>query len=101
MGWGTGFNTEIYLNRQSYDNSLQVEDKLKDIQAEIGLIEKRLIALIAMTHTPAEDENTCDVASFIIVEFEDLMQWYRDLIIQMYNLGLYLDYLTNEEEEKI
>ena len=97
MGWGTTFNTYIYLNRQIYENGIQVDDKLKDIQGEINFIEKKLIALIAGTHTPEDSEIPGDIATSIVIDLDETMEWYRDLIIQRYNLQLYLEHLQNTE----
>ena len=102
MGWGTEFKAYIYLNRQAYNSPEEVDEKLINIQDDIDYIEKKLIALIAMTHTPTENETAGDVTTSIISDFDEMMGWYRELIIQKYNLRMYRDYLSNIEplEEK-
>jgi uncharacterized protein YlzI (FlbEa/FlbD family) len=43
MGWGTTFKADIYLNRQSYQNKLQVEAAIDEQEEEIENCTKQLL----------------------------------------------------------
>lgn len=117
MGWGTEFkkklsiniekwkvyfNTYIYLNRQLYNNKQEVIDQLKEVDSDIN----ENIALIKMyaISTP-KDINNIEVGENCIYNvnnsIDSVIEMLTEDIINRYKLQLYLEYLEDNNIEKI
>ena len=94
MGWGTDFNTNIYLNRQVFISKLEVDDKISELTQKIE-DNKSLLKMYASS-TPSgiipEDWND-DPIGWINTQINSICDSIEENTIQMYNLKLYSEYL--------
>lgn len=90
MGWGTDFTTNIYLSRQIFKSSFQLEDKIKEIEKEISEIKSKILMYASSNIKdilPEEWNN--EPIHFIQVNVTEDLDLLEEKIIELYNLMLY------------
>lgn len=100
MSWGTIFNADIFLSRQSYDSIASIQDMIKELDEDIEWKEKRLALLAASTPKDVVDEG-CDALGWVASEVHQITEEYNDSLIERFKLSLYLDYLDGDENKLI
>ena len=107
MGWGTDFNTNIYLNRQVFISKLEVDDKISELTQKIE-DNKSLLKMYASS-TPndiiPEDWND-DPIGWINTQINSIYDSIEEDVVTRYKLNLYSEYLEENpivynKEEKI
>jgi len=96
MAWGIDFETNIFLSRQEYKNTFQVEDAIKECQEELDINKTQIQMLGAATPkdiTPIDQEPLYWINSEITNAFERI----EEQCIKIYQLSLYLEYLQEQE----
>lgn len=104
MGWGIDFTADIYLNKQSYSNKHEVEDKIKEINEDIQIAKEHLFLLVGGSTSLVSDEFKNDKAIYLHSQVSDILNELENCIVQRKLLYLYLDYLennkTNDKEKR-
>jgi hypothetical protein len=108
MGFGTAFTTEIYLNRQLFENRYQLDERVKELEGYIESSKRELTALavstpkdiIAEKDDSGYPQNPFDEVLRRTSEiFEFMEENYRDLN-KLYQYQQYLDENPNVNMEK-
>lgn len=94
MGWGTSFKADIYLNRQNYDNKLQVESAIEEQQEEIENCTKQLLMYAMAVPSdiiPADwkEDAVMFVKSKVSEVIEMMLEAHRTLVDLQYYLEVY------------
>jgi len=102
MGWGTLFNTEIYLSREMYSSQFEVEEKLAEIDKHLNV----LISSIKMfaTASPSEiipEDWKDEPVNWLNNKIDELIDSYDELMIQQFRLTLYLEHIKENPENKM
>ena len=103
MSWGTDFKLNVFLSHQIYQNKLDVEDKIKELEDDVNVATASLKMYISSSpkdivpNEMIDDEN--GRIDWLIEQTSYYFDTIRENTIQIYQLGLYLQYL--EECESI
>jgi len=102
MGWGTSFNTDIYLSRMTFTDVNDVNDKIYENRKYI----KDLLSQIKMfgSANPKDiipEDWKEEPMRWISNEIDSLMEQILDYENENLRLGLYADYLLFDEKENI
>jgi len=109
MGYGTAFTTEIYLNRQIFQNRYELDEKIKEIEGFIESSKRELTALAVSTPKDVMAEKDSDgyvenPIDQILRRTAEIFEWmednYRDLN-RLYQFQQYLDENPELDMEKI
>ncbi len=102
MAWGTDFTTDIYLSRETYTSRQEVINKIEELTDSInGYKTKLKMYASANLNDILPDEWNEDPISWLDVQLNDLFELYDEDTIKQYRLGLYLDYLKENNIEHI
>ena len=97
MSWGIDFKADIFLSRQSYDNKLQVDDRIRELNEDIKELESEIKMYASATPKDIITEETDSVISSINRNLDDVLERYNEYLLDMYRLQLYLEYLNDHE----
>ena len=98
MGWGIEFKTDVYLSRQSYASKHEVLDRIDEINTDINEMDTRLYMYAASTpRDVVVGQDVEDAVSWTHVTLQPLLEEYKEQIYNRTLLGLYVDYLTENE----
>lgn len=109
MGYGTAFTTEIYLNRQIFQNRYELDEKVKEIEGFIESSKRELTALAVSTPKDVMAEKDSDgyvenPIDQILRRTAEIFEWmednYRDLN-RLYQYQQYLDENPEVDMEKL
>lgn len=109
MGYGTAFTTEIYLNRQIFQNRYELDEKIKEIEGFIESSKRELTALAVSTPKDVMAEKDSDgyvenPIDQILRRTAEIFEWmednYRDLN-RLYQFQQYLDENPEVDMEKL
>jgi hypothetical protein len=103
MGYGTAFTTEIYLNRQTFQNRYELDEKVKDIEGYIEYAKQQLTALAVSTPKDViaeKDEmgypqNPIDE---VLRKTRETLEWMEDNYSDLNRLYQYQQYLDENPE---
>ena len=102
MGWGTDFTAEIYLNRQVFHSSYELDDKIDELENEINDIKGRLL-MYASTNVKdiIPDEWKDEPITFIHLRVNEELALLQEKCVELYRLFLYKetnpDYTKNKD----
>lgn len=99
MGWGIDFTANIYLNKQSYSNKHDVEDKIEDLNEDIQRAKEHLFLLVGGGTSLVSEEFKDDKTIYLHSQVTEILNEMEDCIVQRKLLYLYLDYLENDDKE--
>lgn len=99
MGWGIGFTAYIYLNKQSYSNKQEVEDRIEELNEDIQRNKEHLFLLVGGGVSLVSEEFKDDKVIYLHTQVTDILNEMEDCIVQRKLLYLYLDYLENDDKE--
>lgn len=99
MGWGIDFTANIYLNKQSYSNKHEVEDKIEDLNEDIQRAKEYLFLLVGGGTSLVSEEFKDDKTIYLHSQVTEILNGMEDCIVQRKLLYLYLDYLENDDKE--
>jgi len=96
MSWGTYCKAELYFSRETYTNKYQVEEELEDIRNDKKRIENQISMLCAGNAKDLLNCKDCenypmDAVDVLATKLNDLKEWYKELVINEYRLGLLLE----------
>lgn len=92
MGWGTTFNTDIYLSRQMFTNEYQIEEKIKDNEEIINGLKQKLMMYASCNPSEIVPEDWSDSAiDFLQMKFKEIFEELEDFQLENYKLSLYLE----------
>lgn len=102
MGWGTDFTVDIYLSRQIFNSSFELEDKIKEIEKEINDIKSRILMYGSSNVKDIlpedwNDEPISFIHNSVSTEFESL----DEKTIELYKLNLYKETNPNFDKKQI
>lgn len=98
MGWGTDFNTNIFLNRIVINNDYELDDLIRETEYDIDEIKTRLNMYVASNPkdiTP--DEWKEESLRFLHTNVTELIDELQEKTVLQYNLGLYKQYLEDKK----
>ena len=102
MGWGTTFNTEIYLNRMIFQQKWEIEEKIQQNEKWISdCITKLKMLAIANVKDIIDPEWKEESVTWVNNQVNDLMGMIEDTSYENYKLNLYLDYINEEYNGEI
>ena len=99
MGWGTTFEAEVYLSRQVFSNRSEVEFRLEEIEDSMNWCKQNIAMLVAVT--PKDYSNEENPLFEMKTELNESLEYLEDLVVERTRLGLYLEYLEENNIEKI
>lgn len=97
MGWGTDFTASIYLNRETYNNIWEVEQKIEELEEDLNIINKTLISTSSMTPIKEDEDSMFDLARELIRNIDEILEWYKETAVRIYKLNLYLEKLKDNQ----
>tara|TARA_Y100000389_G_scaffold39845_1_gene34330 strand:- start:958 stop:1299 length:342 start_codon:yes stop_codon:yes gene_type:complete len=106
MGYGTTFTTEIYLNRQVFQNRYELDEKIKEIEGYIESAKQELTALAVSTPKDViaeKDEfgypqNPIDE---ILRKTRETLQWMEDNYRELNMLYQFEEYFNENPDTDI
>lgn len=103
MSWGTTFEAEVFLSRESYDSIYQVESAIEEVRDDIKKARERIL-MYAAGGCNGVSHNDSDGAPINPIEalYNELNAWlelYDDYNLRLYKLLLLKDD-WNEQEKK-
>ena len=109
MGYGTAFTTEIYLNRQIFQNRYELDEKIKEIEGFIESSKRELTALAVSTPKDVMAEKDSDgyvenPIDQILRRTAEIFEWMEDNygdLNRLYQYQQYLDENTEVDMEKL
>jgi len=93
MSWGTSFNAEIYLIRESYPSKSLVEDAIAESEENISDAKQKIAMTIignAKDLFSTENSLLCEVQDFVETQIELI----REESVKIYKLNLLFDFMT-------
>jgi hypothetical protein len=103
MGWGIDFNIDIFLSKVSIKNKYELEDLIKEKEADIENSKKELCIIAGASPrdiTPPDFND--DITFYIRVKIsnilEDILEAHK-LLIDLYYYKEYLEYKKDEKED--
>lgn len=97
MGWGTAFNTEIYLSKQIFQHKWEVEEKIQENEKWISdCITKLKMLAIANVKDIIDPEWKEESVTWINNQVNDLMGMIEESSFENYRLNMYLDYINEK-----
>ena len=97
MGFGTAFNTEIYLNRMIFKQKWEVEEKIEQNKKYIS---DSITKLKMFTSTNPRDivdiEWKEEPINWLSNQVDDLIEFIEEYSFENYKLNLYLDYINEK-----
>jgi hypothetical protein len=101
MTWGTDFNTDIFLSRQSYSSKFEVEDKINELNELINNCEAQIKMYVSSTPkdiTPPDFSE--EQINWLNNQINEHLEMYREYLLERYRLELYLEHLTQKSENE-
>ena len=103
MGYGTAFTTEIYLNRQIFQNRYELDEKIKEIEGFIESSKRELTALAVSTPKDVMAEKDSDgyvenPIDQILRRTAEIFEWMEDNYRNLHQLYEYQQYLDENPE---
>lgn len=99
MGWGTTFKAEVYLNRQVFSHRSEVEYRLEEVKDSVNRCKQDIAMLVAVT--PKDYSNEENPLFEMKTDLNETMEYLEDMLVERTRLGLYLEYLEENNIEKI
>lgn len=97
MGWGTTFNTEIYLNRMIFQQKWEIEEKIQQNEKYISdSITKLKMFVSANPKDIIDIEWKEEPINWLSNQVDDLIEFIEDTSYENYKLNLYLDYINEK-----
>lgn len=97
MGWGIEFKADISLNRASYQNAYEINDKIEELNREIEVCKAKIKMFSSSTLKDVIDPDWKEQPiDWLNLQIEELLKSIEENTISMYNLRLYLEYLKQE-----
>lgn len=106
MGYGTAFTTEIYLNRQIFQNLYELDERIKEVEGYIESAKKELLALavstpkdvIAEKDESGYPQNPIDE---VLRKTSEIFEWLEDNYTELHKLYQYRQYLEENPDKEI
>lgn len=103
MGYGTAFTTEIYLNRQIFQNRHELDERIKEIEGYIESAKQELTALavstpkdvIAEKDESGYPQNPIDE---VLRKTKETFEWMEENYRNLHQLYEYQKYLDENPE---
>lgn len=103
MGYGTAFTTEIYLNRQIFQNRHELDERIKEIEGYIESAKQELTALavstpkdvIAEKDESGYPQNPIDE---VLRKTKETFEWMEENYRNLHQLYEYQQYLDENPE---
>lgn len=99
MGWGTLFNTEVYISRKILETRSDAEAQLDECTSQMDYVTKNLIAMSAIPPQIVADSSSADLANDIVRAVEELLEMYKDAVEIKTKTYLFLNYLDGKKDE--
>ena len=103
MGFGTAFTTEIYLNRQIFQNRYELDERVKELEGYIESSKRELTALAVSTPKDVIAEK--DESGYpqnpidgVLRKTIEIFEWMEDNYRDLNSLYLYQQYLDEHPE---
>ena len=106
MGYGTAFTTEIYLNRQIFQNRHELDERIKEIEGYIESAKQELTALAVSTPKDviAEKDESGYIQNPIdevLRKTREIFEWMEDNYRYLNKLYQYKQYLEENPDVDI
>jgi hypothetical protein len=95
MSWGTNFQTNIYLSRQTFFSKYEIEEKINEYNKTINNIEATFKMFASSTPKDIIPTEWCEEPmSWLNNNLDELYEIYQETLIERYKLYLYQEYVT-------
>jgi hypothetical protein len=103
MGYGTEFTTEIYLNRQIFQNRYELDEKIKELEGFIESSKRELIAFAVSTPKDVMAERDSDgyvenPIDQILRRTAEIFEWMEDNYRDLNRLYQYQQFLEENPD---
>jgi hypothetical protein len=106
MGYGTSFTTEIYLNRQIFQNRYELDERIKEIEGYIESAKQVLTALAVSTPKDViaekdEEGYVQNPIDEVLRKTRETFEWMEDNYRDLNRLYQYQQYLEENPDVDI
>ena len=106
MGYGTAFTTEIYLNRQIFQNRHELDERIKEIEGYIESAKQELTALAVSTPKDViaekdEEGYVQNPIDEVLRKTKGIFEWMEDNYRDLNRLYQYQQYLEENPDVDI
>ena len=106
MGYGTSFTTEIYLNRQIFQNRYELDERIKEIEGYIESAKQVLTALAVSTPKDViaekdEEGYVQNPIDEVLRKTKETFEWMEDNYRDLNRLYQYQQYLEENPDVDI
>ena len=106
MGYGTAFTTEIYLNRQIFQNRHELDERIKEIEGYIESAKQVLTALAVSTPKDViaekdEEGYVQNPIDEVLRKTKETFEWMEDNYRDLNKLYQYQQYLEENPDVDI
>ena len=106
MGYGTLFTTEIYLNRQIFQNRYELDERIKEIEGYIESAKQELTALAVSTPKDViaekdEEGYVQNPIDEVLRKTKGIFEWMEDNYRDLNRLYQYQQYLEENPDVDI
>jgi len=100
MGWGIKFNADIYLSKQTYENKIDVEKKINELEQELVELECKLkmFASANLKDILPKYWND-DPILWLNNQIDDIFEQIYENHLNLIQIEQYLEYLNNKQKE--
>lgn len=82
MGWGTTFNTDIYISRESIEDIYTLDGNIEEVDNDIRHIREKILMYCAagvngVNKTDCEG-NPVNPIDSLHIELKELLDWYEE-----------------------
>lgn len=95
MGWGTQFNTDIYLSKVSLKNISEVDDAIAECESMIKMFEQNLLILASLNNTPDKDRTLEDVLFDVRNRVNESIEGIKEEVLTLTKLQILKEHLED------
>ena len=102
MGWGTDFKADVYLNKLTFLNEIEVQNKIDENIDNIMDAKQRLKMFASSTPNDIiPDDWKDEPIDWLNSSLNELFEIITDLTEENIRLSQYVDYIVENGEDKI
>lgn len=95
MGWGTQFNTDIYLSKVSLKNVSDVDEAIAECESMIKMFEQNLLILASLNNTTDKDRTLEDVLFDVRNRVNESIEGIKEEVLTLTKLQILKEHLED------